>query len=91
MNTTTQCVWLQGILGELRFTFDSPTLIRCDNESEIKISIDPSVETEDQAHRDTHAIQQDLIAWGGDIIAVFPIYGEKRIKLLTYSPRDSPK
>ena len=24
VNATTQCVWLQGILGELGFSFDSP-------------------------------------------------------------------
>ena len=40
MNTTTQCVWLQGILGELGFVFYSPTVIWCDNQSDIKISID---------------------------------------------------
>ena len=27
VNATTQCVWLQGILGELGFVFDSPTVI----------------------------------------------------------------
>ena len=37
VNATTQCVWLQGILGEIRFAFDSPTVIWCDNQSEINI------------------------------------------------------
>ena len=41
VNTNTQCVWLQGILGELGFSFDSPTVIWCDNKSEINISTDP--------------------------------------------------
>ena len=39
MNETTQCVWLRGILGELGFAFDSPTIIWCENKSEINISI----------------------------------------------------
>ena len=37
LNATTQCVWLQGILWELGFSFDSPTIIWCDSISEIKI------------------------------------------------------
>ena len=41
VNTTTQCVWLQGILRELGFAFDSPTVIWCDNKSAINISTDP--------------------------------------------------
>ena len=41
MNAATKCVWLQGILGELGFALDSPTVIWCDNKSEIKISTDP--------------------------------------------------
>ena len=41
MNATTQCVWLQDILGELGFAFDSPTIIWCYNQSEINISTDP--------------------------------------------------
>ena len=38
VNAATQCVWLQGILGEIGFAFDSPTVIWCDNQSEINIS-----------------------------------------------------
>ena len=41
MNATTQCVWLQGILWELGIALDSPTIIWCDNKSEINISTDP--------------------------------------------------
>ena len=41
MNATTECVWLQGILGELGFAFDSPTVIWCDNQSAINISTNP--------------------------------------------------
>ena len=37
VNATTQCVWLQGILGELGFAFNSPTVIWCDNQSTINI------------------------------------------------------
>ena len=38
MNATTQCVWLQGILWETIFAFDSRIVIWCDNQSEINIS-----------------------------------------------------
>ena len=38
VNRTRQCVWLQGILGELGFAFDSPIFIWCDIKSEINIS-----------------------------------------------------
>ena len=41
VNATTQCVWLQGILGELGFAFDLPAIIWCDNQSAIEISTDP--------------------------------------------------
>ena len=41
VNATTQCVWLQGILGELGFAFDSPMVIWCNNQIEINISTDP--------------------------------------------------
>ena len=41
VNATTQCVWLQGILRELGFAFDSPNVIWCDNQSVINIYIDP--------------------------------------------------
>ena len=41
LNTATQCVWLQGILGELGFAFDSPTVIWCDNQGEINIFGNP--------------------------------------------------
>ena len=40
MNAATQCVWLQGILWELDVALDSPTVIWCENKSEINISID---------------------------------------------------
>ena len=41
VNATTQCVWLQGIIGELGFAFDSPIVIWCDNQSAIYISTHP--------------------------------------------------
>ena len=53
MNAATQCVWLQGILGELGFSFDSPTVIWCDNQSAIKISTD-LVQRQSTKHIDIH-------------------------------------
>ena len=53
MNTTTQCVWLQGILQELGVAFDSPTIIWCENKSEINISID-IVQRQSTKHIDIH-------------------------------------
>ena len=41
MNAGTQCVWLQGIIGELGFSFYSPIVIWCDNQSAFNISMDP--------------------------------------------------
>ena len=41
LNAATQCVWLQSILRELGVALDSPTIVWCDNQSEINISIDP--------------------------------------------------
>ena len=41
MNTTTQCLWLQGILGEFGIEFDTSIVIYCDNQSTIRISTDP--------------------------------------------------
>ena len=37
MNASTQCVWLQGILGELGFAFDSSAVIWCENKIKINI------------------------------------------------------
>ena len=39
VNATTQCVWWQGILGELGFAFDYFVVIWCDNKRKIKIYI----------------------------------------------------
>ena len=41
VNGATQCVWLQGILGELGFAFDAPTIIWCENKNTIKIYTSP--------------------------------------------------
>ena len=40
MNAATQCVWLQGILREIDVAFDSPTIIWCEKQIDIKIYID---------------------------------------------------
>ena len=40
VNATTQCLWLQGILGECGFESKFSTVIYCDNQSTIRISID---------------------------------------------------
>ena len=40
VNATTQSVWLQGILGELGFTFDSPSVIWCENKNAFNIFTD---------------------------------------------------
>ena len=53
VNAATQCVWLQGILGELGFTFGSLTVIWCDNQSEINIYIDP-VQRQRTKHIEIH-------------------------------------
>ena len=53
VNAATQCVWLQGILGELGFAFDSLTIIWCDNKSAINISTDP-VHRQNTKHIEIH-------------------------------------
>ena len=53
MNATTQCVWLQGILQELRVAVDSPTVIWCDNQSEINIYTYP-VQRQRTKHIEIH-------------------------------------
>ena len=53
MNASIKCVWLQGILGELGFAFDSPIVIWCENQSEINISID-LVEIQRTNHIEIH-------------------------------------
>ena len=40
MNVTTQCLWLQGILGEFWIKSETSTIIYCDNQCTIKISTD---------------------------------------------------
>ena len=40
VNATTQCLWLQGIHGEFGIEYDTSTVIYCDNQSTIQISID---------------------------------------------------
>ena len=35
VNVTTQCFWLQGILGECGFESEFSTIIYCDNQSTI--------------------------------------------------------
>ena len=40
VNATTQCLLLQGILGEFGIQYDTSIVIYCDNQSTILISID---------------------------------------------------
>ena len=42
VNATTQCLWLQGILGECGFESYFSTIIYCDNEITIQIYNNPS-------------------------------------------------
>ena len=41
VSTTKQFMWLQGILGDISFAFDSPTVIWHDTKSAINISTNP--------------------------------------------------
>ena len=41
VNAATQAVWLRGILSEFGIQYPLPTLIFCDNQGSIQISIDP--------------------------------------------------
>ena len=49
VNATTQCLWLQGILGECGFEIEFSTVIYCDNQSTIRISTD-LVQRQNQTH-----------------------------------------
>jgi hypothetical protein len=40
VNATTQVVWLQGILSEFGIQYPLSTVIFCDNQGSIQISID---------------------------------------------------
>ena len=41
VNASTQCLWLQGILGECGFESEFSNIIYCDNQSTIQICNDP--------------------------------------------------
>jgi hypothetical protein len=41
VNAATQAVWLQGLLSEFGIQYPLPTVIFCDNQGSIHISIDP--------------------------------------------------
>ena len=41
MNAATHCLWLQGILGYFGIKSETSAVIYCDNQSTIRISIDP--------------------------------------------------
>ena len=43
VNAATQCLWLQGILGEFGIETNNYTVIYCDNQSTIRISSDPTL------------------------------------------------
>ena len=59
VNVVAQCVWLEGILGELGFAFDSSTIIWCDDQSEINICTDP-IHRHRTKHIYSHALHQEL-------------------------------
>ena len=40
VNATTQCVWLQGILGEFGIEYETSTFMYCDNQITIQILTD---------------------------------------------------
>src|SRR5713226_7696027 len=53
VNAATQCLWLQGILGECGFESEFSTIIYCDNQSTIRICNDP-VQRQRPKHIETH-------------------------------------
>ena len=40
VNASTQCLWLQGILGEFGIEYETSTFMYCDNQSTIQILTD---------------------------------------------------
>ena len=53
VNATTQCLWLQGLLGECGFESEYSTTIYCDNQSTIWIYNDP-VQRQRTKHIEIH-------------------------------------
>ena len=53
VNATTQCLWLQGLLGECGFELEYSTTIYCDNQSTIRICKDP-VQKQRTRHIEIH-------------------------------------
>ena len=53
VNAVIQCLWLEGILGEFGIEFDTSTVIYCDKQSTIRISID-QVKRKRTKHIDIH-------------------------------------
>ena len=70
VNATTQCLWLQGILGECGFESEFSTIIYCDNQSIVQICNDP-VQRQRTKHIDIHIHYVGQLVHDGTIVLLF--------------------
>ena len=76
MNAATQCLWLQGILGECGFELEFSIVIYCDNKSTICISTDP-VQIQRTKHIEIHMHYIRDLVHDGTISLLYCAFSEQ--------------
>ena len=62
VNATTQCLWLQGILGEFGIDFETSTIIYCEKKKYHSYLNSYNIEVANQTHRDPYALHMRTCA-----------------------------
>ena len=82
MNETTQCLWLQGILGEFGIETENYTVIYCDNQRSIQISTNP-VQRQIPKHIEIHMHYIRELVHDGTIALLYCAYSEQVANIST--------
>ena len=82
VNVATQCLWLQGILGECGFESEFSIVIYCDNQSTIRISMDP-VQRQINKHIEIHMHYIKELLHDGTIALLYHASSEQVANIFT--------
>ena len=82
VNAATQCLWLQGLLGECGFEWEYSTTIYCDNQSTIRIYNDP-VQNQRTKHIQIHMHYIRELVHDGTIHLLFSSSSEQVADIFT--------
>ena len=82
VNATTQCLWLQGILGECGFELEFSIVLYCENKSTIQISTNP-VQRQRTKHIEIHMHYIRELVHDSTVVVLFCASSEQVANIFT--------